>query len=153
MRCMVRWGRLVSETTAYDPRSPYSASKALAIIWSWLTFTHMACPLLFQIAPIIMALSIPRETYPFNDYEYKRREKSPVYGDGRNVRDWIYVEDHNRAVHFNERWSHRRDLCYWHESEWENIVLLKIIEISSKLLNKNKDEIENNNFCARPFRA
>ena len=73
----------------------------------------------------------------------------PVYGDGKNIRDWIYVEDHNRAVWQimkNGRSGQKYNIGG--ENEWENIRLLeKIIEITAEKLTaagisgKSADEI------------
>lgn len=88
-----------NETTSYDPRSPYSASKAGSdhIVRAYyhtyeLPITITNCsnnygP--FQHPEKLFALCIT------NILENK---KVPVYGDGKNVRDWLYVEDHARAI-------------------------------------------------------
>ena len=68
----------------------------------------------------------------------------PVYGKGDNIRDWIYVEDHNRGVWqivnnspSGEKWN------LGGENEWQNIKLLhKVIELTSLELNKSKEEVE-----------
>ena len=46
----------------------------------------------------IIDLSVSREVDSFNDYKCQNDMDLPVYGDGRNIRDWIFVDDHNRGV-------------------------------------------------------
>ena len=75
----------------------------------------------------------------------------PVYGDGKNIRDWIYVEDHNRAVwQIMKSGKNGEKYNIGGENEWENIRLLeKIIEITSEKLTaagisgKSVDEVKN----------
>lgn len=134
-----------SETTAYDPRSPYSASKASSDHLVMAYFHTYGLPVtISNCSNNYGPYQFPEKLIPLMIMNIKEGKNLPVYGDGRNVRDWIYVEDHNRAVHLimkNGRIG--ETYAIGGESEWENIVLLKkIIEISSKLLNKNKDEIE-----------
>ncbi|MGE0702006.1 MAG: dTDP-glucose 4,6-dehydratase, partial [Hyphomicrobiaceae bacterium] len=91
---------LFSETTPYDPSSPYSASKAasdhLASAW------HRTYGL-----PIVMSncsnnygpCHFPEKLIPLAILNAVHGKPIPVYGDGRQVRDWLYVEDHARALH------------------------------------------------------
>lgn len=68
----------------------------------------------------------------------------PVYGKGDNIRDWIYVEDHNRAVWLivnKGRTGQKYNIGG--ENEWQNIKLLhKVIELSAEKLGKPASEIE-----------
>ena len=72
-----------SETTPYDPRSPYSASMAAS---------H------HQLQQQLRPLGIPREADSGGDPQAAAGEPIPLYGDGQNVRDWLYVEDHVDAL-------------------------------------------------------
>ncbi|MCX6796442.1 MAG: dTDP-glucose 4,6-dehydratase [Candidatus Falkowbacteria bacterium] len=88
-----------NEKTPYDPRSPYSASKAAAdhLVRSYF-HTHK------------LPITISNCTNNYGPYQYPEKllplfitnlldgKKVPVYGDGQNVRDWIHVDDHNRGV-------------------------------------------------------
>jgi dTDP-glucose 4,6-dehydratase len=90
---------LFTETTAYDPSSPYSATKAasdhLAKAW------HRTYGL-----PVIVSncsnnygpYHFPEKLIPLVILNALDRKPLPVYGDGSNVRDWLYVEDHARAL-------------------------------------------------------
>ena len=68
----------------------------------------------------------------------------PVYGEGKNIRDWIYVEDHNRAV-----WQIVKDgqvgekYNIGGENEWQNIDLLKkLIELTAREIGKDASAVE-----------
>ncbi len=91
---------LFEETTPYDPSSPYSASKAasdhLAKAW------HRTYGL-----PVVVSncsnnygpYHFPEKLIPLNILNALDGKALPVYGDGSNIRDWLYVEDHARALH------------------------------------------------------
>lgn len=91
---------LFSESTAYDPSSPYAASKAasdhLAVAW------HRTYGL-----PVIVSncsnnygpYQFPEKLIPLMILNAVEGKPLPVYGDGSNVRDWLYVEDHARALY------------------------------------------------------
>jgi dTDP-glucose 4,6-dehydratase len=91
---------LFEETTPYDPSSPYSASKAasdhLAKAW------HRTYGL-----PVVVSncsnnygpYHFPEKLIPLNILNALEGKSLPVYGDGSNIRDWLYVEDHARALH------------------------------------------------------
>jgi dTDP-glucose 4,6-dehydratase len=90
---------LFTEITPYDPSSPYSATKAasdhLAKAW-WRTYK----------LPVIVTncsnnygpYHFPEKLIPLTILNALDRKPLPVYGDGSNVRDWLYVEDHARAL-------------------------------------------------------
>ena len=90
---------LFTEETAYDPRSPYSASKAgsdhLVRAW-WHTYG----------LPITMTncsnnygpYHFPEKLIPLMIVKALAGEPLPVYGRGENIRDWLYVDDHARAI-------------------------------------------------------
>jgi dTDP-glucose 4,6-dehydratase len=91
---------LFSESTAYDPSSPYAASKAasdhLAIAW------HRTYGL-----PVVVSncsnnygpYQFPEKLIPLMILNAFEGKPLPVYGDGANVRDWLYVEDHAKALY------------------------------------------------------
>lgn len=90
---------LFSEETIYDPSSPYSASKAagdhFATAW-WRTYG----------LPVVVSncsnnygpYHFPEKLIPLVILNAREGKRLPVYGDGRQVRDWLYVEDHARAL-------------------------------------------------------
>ncbi|MCU0414393.1 MAG: dTDP-glucose 4,6-dehydratase [Ignavibacteriaceae bacterium] len=87
------------ETTTLQPNSPYAASKAAADMMA-LAFHHT-----YQVPVVITRCSnnygpyqFPEKLIPLMIINSLNNKKLPVYGDGMNVRDWIYVIDHNKAV-------------------------------------------------------
>ena len=88
-----------TEETAYDPRSPYSASKAASdhLVRAWwhtygLPITMTNCS--NNYGPY----HFPEKLIPLMIVKALAGEPLPVYGRGENVRDWLYVEDHARAI-------------------------------------------------------
>jgi dTDP-glucose 4,6-dehydratase len=88
-----------TEATAYDPRSPYSASKAASdhLVRAW----HHT----FGLPTVVSNCSnnygpyhFPEKLIPLVILNALEGKPLPVYGDGSNVRDWLYVEDHARAL-------------------------------------------------------
>jgi dTDP-glucose 4,6-dehydratase len=88
-----------NETTAYDPRSPYSASKAASdhLARSW-HHTYGLPMLLTNCSNNYGPYHFPEKLIPLTIINGLEGLKLPVYGDGGNVRDWLYVEDHARAL-------------------------------------------------------
>ena len=90
---------LFHETTAYDPRSPYSASKAasdhLASAWH---HTYGLPVLISNCSNNYGPYHLPEKLIPLVILNGLEGKSLPVYGDGSNVRDWLYVEDHARAL-------------------------------------------------------
>jgi dTDP-glucose 4,6-dehydratase len=85
--------------TAYDPRSPYSASKAGAdhLVRAW-HHTHGLPVLVTNCSNNYGPYHFPEKLIPLMILKGLAGEKLPVYGDGSNVRDWLHVEDHARAL-------------------------------------------------------
>jgi len=87
------------ESTPLQPNSPYAASKAAADLMA-LAFYHT-----YNVPVVITRCSnnygpyqFPEKLIPLMILNSLNNKKLPVYGDGLNVRDWIYVNDHNKAV-------------------------------------------------------
>ena len=87
------------EATAYDPRSPYSASKAASdhLVRAW-HHTHGLPVLLTNCSNNYGPYHFPEKLIPLSILKALAGEPLPVYGDGSNVRDWLHVEDHARAL-------------------------------------------------------
>ncbi len=103
---------LFTEETAYDPKSPYSASKASS--------DHMvrAYNHTFGIPVVISNCSnnygpnqFPEKLIPLAINNIKNNKPIPVYGKGENIRDWLYVEDHASAI----------DLIFHQRKDWRYI--------------------------------
>ena len=88
------------ETDRLTPRSPYSASKAGSdlIALSYVT-THGLPVVVTRCSNNYGAYQFPEKVIPLFTTNLLDGRKVPLYGDGGNVRDWIHVEDHNRAAH------------------------------------------------------
>lgn len=90
---------LFTETTPYDPSSPYSATKAasdhLAKAWHR---TYGVPVIVSNCSNNYGPYHFPEKLIPLIILNALERKPLPVYGDGSNVRDWLYVEDHARAL-------------------------------------------------------
>jgi len=88
-----------SETTPYDPRSPYSASKAASdhLVSAW-HHTYGLPVVLTNCSNNYGPWQFPEKLIPVVILKAAAGEPIPVYGDGQNVRDWLFVEDHVQAL-------------------------------------------------------
>ncbi len=87
------------ETTPYSPRSPYSASKASAdhLVRAWAETYNLPC-VVTNCSNNFGPFQFPEKMIPLMIIRAWRGESLPVYGDGSNVRDWLHVSDHARAL-------------------------------------------------------
>jgi len=118
-----------TEETPYDPSSPYSASKAASdhLVRAW----HRT----FGLDAVITNCSnnygpyqYPEKLIPVIIRNIRDRKPLPVYGDGKNVRDWLYVRDHVEALWgVFERGTSGRSYNIGTENEWENIALVRLL--------------------------
>jgi dTDP-glucose 4,6-dehydratase len=90
---------LFSETTAYAPNSPYSASKASSdhLVRAWRE-TYGLPTVLTNCSNNYGPYHFPEKLIPHMIIKALAEETLPVYGDGQNVRDWLYVDDHAKAL-------------------------------------------------------
>lgn len=88
-----------TESTPYDPRSPYSASKAGSdhLVRAW-GHTYGLPVLITNCSNNYGPYHFPEKLIPLIIIRALKGESLPVYGDGRNVRDWLFVDDHVRAL-------------------------------------------------------
>lgn len=88
-----------SETTPYDPRSPYSASKAGSdhLVSAW-GHTYGLPVLITNCSNNFGPYHFPEKLIPLMIAKCLAGEKLPIYGKGDNIRDWLYVDDHVRAL-------------------------------------------------------
>jgi dTDP-glucose 4,6-dehydratase len=88
-----------TETTAYDPRSPYSASKAASDHFVRAYYLTYGLPVvLSNCSNNYGPDQYPEKLIPLFIQNIVQQKPLPVYGDGQNVRDWLYVEDHAEAI-------------------------------------------------------
>ncbi|MFM8005877.1 MAG: dTDP-glucose 4,6-dehydratase, partial [Dolichospermum sp.] len=88
-----------SETTAYSPNSPYSASKAGSdhLVRAYY-HTYNLPTIITNCSNNYGAFQFPEKLIPLMCINILTGKKLPVYGDGKNVRDWLYVGDHCQAL-------------------------------------------------------
>ena len=89
-----------TETTSYDPRSPYSASKASSdhLVQAW-HHTYGLPVVLTNCSNNYGPYHFPEKLIPLMIIKALAGEKLPIYGKGDNIRDWLFVEDHAEALH------------------------------------------------------
>ena len=115
------------ESTPYDPKSPYSASKACSdhLVRAWghtygLPFTISNCS--NNYGPY----QFPEKMIPLMILNMVERKPLPIYGDGSNIRDWLYVDDHSGAIYrILEQGAAGETYVVGGEDEWKNIALVK----------------------------
>ena len=90
---------LFTESTAYDPRSPYSASKAASdhLVRAW-GHTFGVPVVITNCSNNYGPFQFPEKLVPLVILNAIEGKSLPVYGDGSNIRDWLFVEDHARAL-------------------------------------------------------
>lgn len=130
-----------NEKTPYDPRSPYSASKAAAdhlVRAYWHTYG--------------LPITISNCSNNYGPYQYPEKliplfitnllegKKVPVYGEGKNIRDWIHVDDHNRGVEFIiKKGKIGETYCLGGNGEKTNLEITKMI---LELMGQGEEMIE-----------
>jgi dTDP-glucose 4,6-dehydratase len=136
---------LFEETTSYDPQSPYSASKAGSD--HFVRAYHNT----YKIPVVVTNCSnnygpnqFPEKLIPLCIHNIKNNKPLPIYGKGENIRDWLYVVDHARAI----------DVVYHYgkvgetyniggHNEWKNIDIVKLLcRIMDKKLGRKEGESE-----------
>lgn len=132
-----------TESTPYDPHSPYSASKASSDHLVRAYHDTFGMPtVISNCSNNYGPFQFPEKLLPLFIHNIRNNRPLPVYGKGLNIRDWLYVEDHARAI----------DLIY-HDgklgdtyniggnNEWKNIDLItKLCEIMDNKLGRQKGE-------------
>ncbi len=90
---------LFTESTPISPNSPYSSSKAAADMMALAFFHTYGMPVVItRCSNNYGPYQFPEKLIPLMILNSLGDKKLPVYGDGMNVRDWIFVDDHNRAI-------------------------------------------------------
>lgn len=122
-------GAPFSETTPYDPRSPYSASKASSDHLVSSYFHTYGLPItISNCSNNYGPYHFPEKLIPLAITNILTDKKIPIYGDGSQIRDWLYVEDHCRAI---DMILHKGVLgetyCVGGDSEYTNKDLLRMI--------------------------
>ena len=120
---------LFTESTAYAPNSPYSASKASSdhLVRAWRE-TYGLPTIVTNCSNNYGPYHFPEKLIPHMIIKGLADEPLPVYGDGRNVRDWLYVEDHAKALtHVVERGRIGETYNIGGRNERTNLVVVQAI--------------------------
>ena len=117
------------ETTKYNPHSPYSAAKASSDHFVRAYHDTYGMPtIVTNCSNNYGPYQFPEKLIPLFINNIRHRKPLPVYGKGENVRDWLYVEDHARAIDliFHEgRIAETYNIGGF--NEWKNIDLIKVM--------------------------
>ena len=133
------------ETTKYNPHSPYSASKASSDHFVRAYHDTYGMPtLVTNCSNNYGPYQFPEKLIPLFINNIRQGKPLPVYGKGENVRDWLFVEDHARAI---DLIFHEGKVAETYNiggfNEWKNIDLIKvIIKTVDRLLGKPEGESE-----------
>ena len=128
------------ETTAYDPRSPYSASKAASdhLVRAW-HHTYGLPVIVTNCTNNYGPYHFPEKLIPLVILRALEGQELPVYGDGSNVRDWLYVDDHARAlVAVVEKGAPGSSYCIGGRGERTN---LQIVEAICDIMDELSDQL------------
>jgi len=133
------------EDTAYDPRSPYSASKASSDHLVRAYFHTYGLPVkISNCSNNYGSHQFPEKLIPLMINNIKHNKPLPVYGKGENVRDWLWVEDHARAIDIvfhKGKIGETYNIGGW--NEWTNINLVKFLcQIMDQKLGRKIGESE-----------
>jgi dTDP-glucose 4,6-dehydratase len=130
-----------SETTPYDPRSPYSASKAASDHLVRAYYHTYGLPItISNCSNNYGPYQHPEKLIPHFITNLLSNQSVTVYGEGKNIRDWIYVDDHNRGLELIiTKGRIGETYCLGGNSERDNLSLTKDI---LRLMGQNEDRIE-----------
>lgn len=136
-------GGFFVETTPYDPKSPYSASKASSDHFVRAYNNTYGMPIVISnCSNNYGPFQYPEKLIPLFISNIRENKPLPVYGKGENVRDWLYVVDHARAI---DVIFHEAKIGETYNiggfNEWKNIDLIKVmIKTVDKLLGRPEGE-------------
>lgn len=131
------------ETTPYDPQSPYSASKASSDHFVRAYQNTYGLPVVISnCSNNYGPYQFPEKLIPLCIHNIKHSKPLPIYGKGENIRDWLYVEDHARAI---DVIYHRGKLGDTYNiggfNEWKNIDIVHLLcEIMDRKLDREKGD-------------
>ncbi|MBI4930749.1 MAG: dTDP-glucose 4,6-dehydratase [Bacteroidetes bacterium] len=131
---------LFTEETSYDPHSPYSASKASSDHFVRAYHDTFGLPVVISnCSNNYGSYHFPEKLIPLAIYNIKNNKPVPVYGKGENIRDWLFVEDHARAIDIIfHKGKQGETYNIGGNNEWKNIDLIILLcKIMDKKLNRN----------------
>lgn len=136
---------MFTEETRYDPHSPYSASKASSDHFVRAYHDTFGLPaVISNCSNNYGSYQFPEKLIPLFIHNIKNNKPLPVYGKGENVRDWLWVVDHARAI---DVIFHKGKLGETYNiggfNEWKNIDLIRTMcRVMDKKLNRSEGESE-----------
>jgi len=122
-------GGMFTETTPYDPHSPYSASKASSdhFVRAWHD-TYGLPVVISNCSNNYGSFQFPEKLIPLFINNIRNEKPLPVYGKGENVRDWLWVVDHARAIDvIYHNGTHGETYNIGGHNEWRNIDLVRLL--------------------------
>lgn len=136
---------MFTETTAYDPHSPYSASKASSdhFVRAYYDTYQLPC-VISNCSNNYGPYHFPEKLIPLCINNIKNKKPLPIYGKGENVRDWLFVEDHARAIDviFHQA-NNGSTYNIGGHNEWKNIDVIRLLcRIMDKKLNLSEGSNE-----------
>lgn len=134
---------LFTEETPYDPHSPYSASKASSDHFVRAYYdTHKLPVVISNCSNNYGSHQFPEKLIPLFINNIRHNRPLPVYGKGENVRDWLWVDDHARAIDvIFHKGKVRETYNIGGFNEWTNIDLIKVlIKTVDRMLGRNEGE-------------
>jgi dTDP-glucose 4,6-dehydratase len=134
---------MFTEETAYDPHSPYSASKASSdhFVRAYHDTYGMDC-VISNCSNNYGSFHFPEKLIPLAIHNIQQNKAIPIYGKGENIRDWLWVEDHARAIDviFHQAKTGTTYNIGGH-NEWTNIDLIKALcKVMDKKLGRSEGE-------------
>jgi dTDP-glucose 4,6-dehydratase len=130
---------MFTETTSYDPHSPYSASKASSDHFVRAYHDTYKLPVVISnCSNNYGPYHFPEKLIPLCIHNIKQNKPLPIYGKGENVRDWLFVEDHAAAIDviFHNA-KHGSTYNIGGHNEWTNIDVIRLLcRIMDKKLNR-----------------
>ncbi|MBA7550429.1 dTDP-glucose 4,6-dehydratase [subsurface metagenome] len=129
------------ESTPYDPKSPYSASKASSdhFIRAYSN-TYKLPVIISNCSNNYGPNQFPEKLIPLAINNIKNNKHIPIYGKGENIRDWLYVIDHARAIDLIfHRGTSGETYNIGGNNEWQNIDLIRLL---CKVMDKKLDKAE-----------
>lgn len=118
-----------TEQTPYDPRSPYSASKASSdhFVRAYYHTYHLPV-VISNCSNNYGSYHFPEKLIPLAIHNIKNNKPIPVYGKGQNVRDWLFVEDHAKAIDtIFHKGKTGETYNIGGNNEWRNIDLIRLL--------------------------
>lgn len=135
-----------SETTAYDPRSPYSASKASSdmLVRAWY-HTYNLPIVITNCTNNYGPYHFPEKLIPLVINNALGGKALPIYGKGENVRDWLYVDDHARGIILAyEKGKEGESYCIGGHNERTN---LEVVQTICRILDELRPKTDNSSYA------